>query len=166
MKERFSERKGLTKKKIEIIKDTLDLQMKNRLWNAFIQTIWNHFKIYGLTVMFKEFFRNLWDKLFKLPIDNIPNRHDRILSIFRDIFLGDIEYYLILDFIEYFVRNYLNDKIKNNFKNACNQVLKEELSVYRIVGDSIIELTSEQEIETIEHALEVSPENNRTCVRS
>ncbi|KKK91362.1 hypothetical protein LCGC14_2713730 [marine sediment metagenome] len=158
MKERFSERKGLTKKKIEIIKNTLDLQMKNRLWNAFMQTIWPHFKTYGLTNMFKQFFRNLWDNFFKSPIDTIPERHDHILSIFRDIFLGDTEFYVIFDFIEYLVRNYLNNNIKNNFKDACNQILKEELSAYRIVGDSIMELTSEQEIETIDYALEVSPD--------
>lgn len=158
MKERFSERKGLKKKKVEIIKNALDPQMKNRLWNAFMQTIWTHFKIYGLTNMFKQFFRNLWDNFFKSPIDNIPNRHDHLLSIFRDIFLGDTEFYFIFDFIEYLVRNYLNDNIKNNFKDACNQVLKEELSAYRIVGDSIMELTSEQEVEAIEYALEVSPD--------
>jgi len=158
MNNRFSKRKGLTEKKNEIIKDTLNIEMKNRLWNAFIQTIWSHFKAYGLTVTFKQFFRDLWDNFFKSPIDTIPNRYDQLFSLFRDIFLGDTEYYFILDFIEYLIRNYLNDSIRENFKDACNQVLKEELSLYRIVGDSIMELTSEQEIETIEHALEVSPD--------
>jgi hypothetical protein len=166
MNNRFSERKGLKEKKREIIKDALDVEMKNRLWNAFIQTIWDHFKVYGLTRMFKQFFIDLWDNYFKVPIDEMPDRHDHLYSIFRDIFLGETEYYLTLDFIEYFIRNYINDTIRNNFKNACNQVLKEELSIYRIVGNSIIELTSEQEIEEIEHALEFSPDPVRTHINT
>lgn len=39
MNKRFSERKYLKGKKVEIIKESLNQEMKNRLWNDFLQTI-------------------------------------------------------------------------------------------------------------------------------
>ena len=88
MKDRFSERKGLVEIRNELMKNDLTKEMRNRLWNAFTKTIWNHFRAFGLAHNFNQFFADLWDNHFKAPTDKLPHKRDHIYTILRGFFLG------------------------------------------------------------------------------
>ncbi len=58
------------------------------------------------------------------------------------------------DFIEFVAQNYGDKRITDAFMKGCNTYLEQELSAYRFVGEKITPITSEQEIEAVEQAIQ------------
>ncbi|ACR80644.1 AbiJ-NTD4 domain-containing protein [Kosmotoga olearia] len=168
---RFSERMGYKKPKTEIQYESMDDDLRNRIWSLLYSFYWGIMeepekrsylikeKLRGYENEYALFilFRKMWFYFLKKPIDEMPTYWPKLYSEIRKIYFS-FPWYEVYDFIEFIVDNFgdKGPKGKQNegFIDLCNEVLKEELSAYRFVDGVITPITNEIEISEIEHALE------------
>jgi len=158
--ESFSQRKGLKPVKSVIQVDSMDEDLRNGLWNTLFLFYWDllNSKKYGYLISYYEemniLFKRLWHLYFKWPLDTLddywPITHKQIKDIFFN-FTWDEVY----SFIAFVANNHPDDDWNSKFMDACNEVLERELSAYRFVGGVITQITSEEEINEIEEALDI-----------
>jgi hypothetical protein len=159
----FSQKKGLKPIRAIMQSDDMDQDLRVALWNILNIYYWDHFRAEfdrGHSTDEQEeaitLCKILWMWHFNLPVDTMPYEwHDLYIEI-RAKYLA-FSWNEVYDFIEYvaavFKLNYPNNQVNSNFIAACNNILKKELSAYRIVGDIIVQITSEEEITEIEGIL-------------
>jgi len=130
----------------------MDDDLRNSLWNEFTLNFYEPDREIFLGVT-----RILWAKFFKYQLDELPVRllyqtYARIKSAFFEIDWDEV-----YDFIEFVANiNYLRARNRiENFVVNCNDILKEELSVYRFIDKVLTKITSEEEIAEIEEALSI-----------
>lgn len=155
MKNRFRERLGLFNKKTTIPKDKMPDDLRNTLWSISCEKIAQipNDKSYGnhLTDL-SEFFKFLWRDFFKKPIDTLeisngvinPEKHYEYL---RNWYF-DAKWYEIYEYLEYCA-----DIFEPPFIAECNEYLERELSAFRFVGTTLLEIDSTEEIKEIESAI-------------
>ena len=98
--------------------------------------------------------RALWIDYFREPIDEIDDSWENCREHIRDYFF-DAQWWEVYDFVE-FVANSTHEKetsVKEGFIKNCNYHLQRENSAYRFVSGKIVEITSKEEIESIESAI-------------
>ncbi len=153
----FSERMGLKPIREVLQKDSMDDELRNRLWSLLNQCYWDQFsgleKIHYLDEE-KEFFVQLWDVYFKKPLDTLSDYFDETHDDIREAFFK-CKWNNVYDFIEFVANNYPDEELNEKFVELCNCRLQEELSAYRFVGKMIILITSDEEISAIEEALQI-----------
>lgn len=152
----FSERKGLTKPRTVIQTDSIDIELRNRLWNLLYGYYWKT-QDWGYRVRptpeIESFLLALWHEYLKVPVDSMSVYW---ADVYRDLreFYYKFEWYRVYDFLELIVAKH-PEKVRNKkFIEECNEVLVSELSGYRFVGEQICPITSKEEISEIEEALE------------
>jgi len=153
---RFSERRGYKSIRNEIQREELDEKTRNLLWNVFLEKVW-----YGVVnrldynaPMIRSFIFKLWDEFFEEPIDTIPSNQRDVYNIIKSFFF-EPKWYETFDYIEFIAENFPNIYGANRlFVEGCNVVLKRKLSAYRLVGDTITEISSEEEIAEIAEVLD------------
>ncbi|MFW9879457.1 MAG: AbiJ-NTD4 domain-containing protein [Candidatus Thorarchaeota archaeon] len=153
---RFSERKGYKAIRKEIQKEDLDRKTCNSLWNEFLEKIWyGAINRRGIRDKFiRPFIKKLWAEFFEEPIDTIPSNPQGVYNIIKSIFF-ESNWYEIFDFLEFTSENFPNIMGANQFfVEGCNEVLKRKLSAYRLVGNTITEISSEEEIAEIAEILD------------
>ena len=154
----FSQRKGFTPVRTLLQKDGMDAALRNRLWNAFLALFrkLNESAVYTdvPSDALQFFTKAVWDDFYRSPLDTIPSHPRDIYADFRKRFF-EWEWSRVYDFLE-FCAQLLSQHFSQEFVNTCNMVLEAEMSAYRFVGSQIVELTSTEEIESIEGALAVS----------
>lgn len=157
----FSQRKGIKPIKSVIQVDSMDDDLRNGLWNTLHINYWKRWndadystnmEIYPELDSFTQF---LWHGLFKRPIDTRSEDWNDALKYIRKHFFA-CSWAEAYDFIEFTANNYPDTRLNNEFMETCNAVLKQELSAYRFVGNSLAQITSEEEISEIEEALAAS----------
>lgn len=145
----FSERIGL--KPIKTLPaDSLDPGLRNRLWNA-VRSCYLSGAAWSPEL--DEFVRRLWDEYFKWPLDAIP--YGSALHSIRDYFF-DAKWYEVYDFVEFCAAVFPSESANVRFIAQANAVFVQELAAYRFVGGRLVRITSEQEIDAVEEALEAS----------
>lgn len=162
----FSERKGLKPKRVKIQIDSMDDELRNGLWNALTVSYWNRYHQMGFLTSTEpddqalaDLLRIIWHRYFKLPIDTIPWSWDDALKTIRSYYYS-AKWNEVYDFVEFVANNDPFDADTKEhshslqFTRLCNAVLKQELSGYRFVGRTIVEVTAKEEIAEIEQALE------------
>lgn len=128
-------------------------ELRSSLWNVLYRKKWGapDFRTDSSTDM-QRFSDSLWSFHFKEPTDSRPRsafgRGHMILEEIRERFFA-YQWWEVYDFLE-FTLNYFRDKTLNK---AINDVLSVELAGYRFVNDCITDLTSEEEIGSVELAL-------------
>ncbi|MFM0086726.1 hypothetical protein PQR46_07270 [Paraburkholderia sediminicola] len=152
----FSQRKGLKPVKSVIQKNSVDDALRHGLWDALHLCIWQKLEYFSFQTDFANsnlwfLFQMYWHGYFKRPLDNLPDRFHSAHQIVRDYVLK-CEWFELYDFIE-FTAKHGPDDMKNEFINFCNNVLEREMSAYRFIGDQLTEITSDEEITSIESAL-------------
>ena len=168
---KFSERMGYIKPKTEIQYESMDDDLRNKIWSLVCLSYW---KIMGgpdqSSYLVKEerrgyeneyalyiFFQRMWFHFLKKPIDEMPTYWPELYRKIKKIYLN-FPWYEVYDFIEFIVTNFGDKEPQNErnrrFINLCNKALKEELSAYRFVDGVITPITNETEISEIERALE------------
>ncbi|MFS1707742.1 AbiJ-NTD4 domain-containing protein [Acinetobacter baumannii] len=155
----FSKRKGLVPFKLEIQKESIDNDLRYGLWNALHIGIWEKYDGDTYYVPFEKsnlfwLFRKYWHNLFKMPIDNMPNNFRNVIERIRKYFF-ECKWYEVYDFIEFTSQN-CPDELKEDFIEFINSLLEKELSAYRFVDEQLTDITDEQEIESIETAINSS----------
>lgn len=160
--ELFSQRKGIKPIKSFMQVDSMDDDLRNGLWDNVTICYWDKvkdelsFNAYlqlDLNKPIVRLIKFLWHKYFKEPIDTINSEWHITYEKIREYYFKSA-WYEVYDFIEFITNNYLNESVNNNFMELCNSVLERELSAYRFVGGKIAQMTSEEEINEIEEALQ------------
>ena len=140
----FSVRHGYQQLK-SIQYESMDADLHICLWNV----LHDCFPDSKNSMYLHPIFRNIWEDFLKKPHDEY-NNYKLIGSIdpIKKIFLSS-EWHKVFDLIEFLIP--LLDS-PTEFIERCNQTLEQENSAYKIVGGRVLEITAEQEIESIESA--------------
>lgn len=157
---KFSERHGFSPLK-GIQLNSMDKELRISLWNVIQNYFLKFIEIPNFLMNragnnFYFFFRNeIWGQHLKKPVDDLKSRY--FIFQFREIFFSNLDWYKVYDLIELIVTKYpispYKDR-KNDFIKRCNSVLQRENSAYRIIGSIIAPITSKEEINEIEEALD------------
>jgi len=156
---KFSQKIGKTPVKNIIQIDSIDKDLKNRLWNAIVDI----FKMDDNSGYNHNLLSNhIWATFFNETKDMIPN--GGYYTFIRNWFFEKSQWYEIYDFIEYLSLLYSNYYRLHNdiqcrietridFCGLFNLIFEQELSGYRIIDKQIVPITSDVEIESINMAL-------------
>jgi hypothetical protein len=157
---KFSERRGIKPIKNVIQTDDMDADLRTGLWNALSLFYWDDVVTrYGYSYhesdeLISRLCRSIWLNYFKHPLDTLPSDWGPTYQILREYFFA-CHWYEAYDFLEFVPSNYLAPYSDTNakFRDYCNRILERELSAYRFVGNKLTQITSEEEIAAVEHAL-------------
>lgn len=157
----FSERYGYDKTDVKRLYEDVPEEIRVRIWNVF-------YKYYfiekdGVIIgAIPDFITFIWDKFFKKDLSKLISSRTFPISIYNNPVVPKIKkefmtipWYKVYNFIEFFMEN-IPDEAKDSEKiiiNEINQILEEEKVPYRIVSDKVTPLTSKEEIEEVENAL-------------
>lgn len=160
---KFSQRIGVTPTEKLFQKDSVDTDLLNSLWSVLTIFYWKKYDknrrldwIHGSNL--SNLFDELWVYYFKKPLDSLPPEfygNSGAHSVLRNYFFN-AEWYEVYDFIE-FIAQHGPKPSKKPFINSCNEFLERENSSYRFVDERIIEISSAEEINEIEAAIENAP---------
>lgn len=153
----FSQRKGLKPVRSLIQVGSMDAELRNALWDVLQLSLWDEEVNSGYRGDLEDsnlhwLFRLYWHKYFKKPIDSLPQKTRVAIAVLRQHFF-ECEWYDIYDFIE-FSANHADENLSGHLVKLANIVLVRELSAYRFVDKKIVEISSEEELKSIEDALE------------
>lgn len=150
----FSERTGIKPVRSQIQKESIDLKLKNGLWNCLTSSYWKKVNSAHLEKnnAMGALIQKIWLDYFKEPTDTIPFLWNDTLLTLRNYFFKT-SWNDVYDFIEFIPKNYEHQVTNDAFISGCNTILKREVSAYRFIGGEIVEITSEHEILAIEEAL-------------
>jgi hypothetical protein len=147
----FSERMGLKPTRSVLQKDSVDDVLRNRLWNLVTESVWGEFsRHYWAGSPGDMFFKRLWNFHYGEPTDHRPNHRDGAIAEVRSRYFN-WDWWEVYDFIEFVARNHPNDP-RSEFPNSCNRILERDLSAYRFVRNTLVPITSDQELEAIQSA--------------
>ncbi len=147
---RFSQRIGKIAAKKDIQLEEIDEELKNRLWNIIKL---NYLDNLDRIDEYELFANTLWHRLYKLPVDTIPQYNYLIEAFIREKYYSS-EWFEIYDFIEFILNLDFLKKMNIIFAKKFNQVLKQEFSGYRIIDNKVAPISNELEIEEISTAIE------------
>ena len=156
---RFSERLGITPEKMVQL-DDMDDELRNRLWNA-IRYEWYSWS-QGVRL---GFYRSAWDVFFKRSIDAIKSsEHQRFGAVRKYYFACSwSEAYDLVEFTcksaSTLSKRRTSAQTESQFQvlvARVNGALESERSGYRFLDNSLVLITSPEEISEIESAL-ISP---------
>ncbi|WP_085747817.1 AbiJ-NTD4 domain-containing protein [Pseudomonas sp. R45(2017)] len=157
----FSKRMGITPSTKVIQSESMDIDLRNSLWNALIAFYWNLYRSPPRrTVGREDFVRgsnlhqlaiSIYMFHYKQPIDTIDEYWEYFLQRIRVTFFK-AQWNAVYDFIEFVVQNG-PDTNKKKFLEACNDIFERENSAYRFVAEQITPITSSEEINEIEQAI-------------
>lgn len=150
---RFSERYGYKPVHEIIQKESINADLKNRLWSNIYDSFFTYY-IHDIAG-FDYSIRQLWVKFFKKKSDELPYPPNNVINALKVLFTKN-EWFEIYDLIEEIIGLYQKEytELKKLFIQDLNQTLEEENSAYRVINEKVTEITSEQEIQSIEEALE------------
>jgi hypothetical protein len=154
---RFSQRIGKRPVKTVLQIESMDDDLKNRLWNSILEDFFDQIsdhKDYSFSESDKiKVCKYIWKEFFKRPIDKLPKlmmssavSSNGVIEDIREWYFK-AEWFEIYDFIEFIIN------ISPNFHERCNQILVSEISGYRIINGLVVQITSEEEVQEIEEAL-------------
>lgn len=160
---KFSQRIGKKAVRDTLQIESIDQPLANKLWNNFLNDFVSdveHFQSRNQNQELDIILRNIWDDFFENRADEIPKYNTgeistgEVLYYIKKQFFKS-EWYEKYDFIEFIsaIDNYLH---YTEFTKKCNETLEKESSGYRIIENTIVQLTSENEIQSIEEAIDFS----------
>ncbi|SBL57757.1 Uncharacterised protein [Klebsiella michiganensis] len=161
----FSQRMGITPLVKAIQLESMDQDLRYGLWNVLQVCFWDQRgnEVYR---QFDRVTRRIWFTFFKLPIDKCPqfftyDMYDDLtdscaFSVCRKFFLNsNTKWYQLYDFIEFIYNEFeLSESVKDNAIKFLNHMLERENAAYRFVGFQFVAISDENEINSIETALE------------
>jgi hypothetical protein len=153
MKLNFLQRMGQVPSVKNLQLDTMDNDLRNGLWNVYMQDVVQYFASIDKLSEYGDF---LWRFFYKLPIDERPNRGRLIEEIKADFF--SYNPFEVYNFIEFHVSSdfyYSLQFDSHQFINHCNTVLEEEFSAFRFLERMLTPISNEVEIGEITEALTV-----------
>ena len=130
--------------------------LRNALWNIVKIIYWDAVRDAYLSSYhnqtIKALCNRLWHKFFRLTLDTLPDDWGDARDIIREKYFR-FDWYEVYDFVEFLAENYPDKTQNDQFIAAINNVLQAEVSGYRFVDGKIAQITSNEEIESIEAAV-------------
>lgn len=158
---RFSQRTGITPATKLAQRESIDEELRASLWSLLSLFYWDNYEpprreMYGRFDYVQDsslhpLVLSLWLHYFKRPTDTIDKYWEQCHGRLRKYFF-EAEWYEVYDFVE-FVADYGPEEQKLKFIETANSYLARENSAYRFIGNQIGEITSAEEISTVETAL-------------
>ena len=149
---RFSDRIGATVPRSILQVDSIDLDLRNCLWQACIEHyIFPRVSLFNKDCYFKYIISMIYVDFFKKAADQTPYGHDANINQLRYWFF-EAEWWDVYNFVE-FLLNALPDE---GFAKRLNFFLEREKSGYRVVGDAVLKITDPIEIEAINISADLS----------
>ena len=158
----FSQRYGYTPVRVNIQKERIDSELLNVIWNTVYEYYLEGSSEYWRELPDSKFFlfRCIWTDVFRETLDKAPVKTNSFIQRVKTYFF-ESEWYNVYNLIEFFPENYYGDddedynydEHNNSFINEMNNVLAKYLSAYRFVDNQIVEITSQDEIDSIETAI-------------
>ncbi|MBD0257397.1 MAG: hypothetical protein ICV83_16890 [Cytophagales bacterium] len=158
---RFSQRIGKTPVRQALQVESIDLALKNRVWNIIQENFFDKLDPYagsGSESQLAIVCAYIWKEFFEKPINDIPSYQGGgvytigFMNYLRDWYFK-AQWFQIYDLVEFIAQLNIQSVVPD-FVNYCNYGLEKEASGYRIVKRSVVKITSEEEINEIEEALE------------
>lgn len=153
----FSQRYGYKPIKSIVQIEAVDDELRISLWNALDSFYWS--RVEPQYILDGETNRRvLWllehirSEYFKLPIDTIGRSWEPVYKYLRNYYFS-CSWNEVYDFIEFVAEHYYTNSVNDSFREECNGVLKREISGYRFIGDTVAQITAEEEVAEIEEAL-------------
>jgi len=160
---KFSERMGYTKPKDVIQYKSIDIELKNDLWNLYYGNYLEgaaHQDIMFSRVDFRIYFKKLWTDFLKKKINEIPDDTNTFIKLVEiDFFDNSKKWYFIYDLIEFTFYTFDFHQISNKsyfnyqIESQLNTILERNLAGYRFINKQFVPITNEQEIQTLSDAL-------------
>ncbi|MCY3945168.1 MAG: hypothetical protein OXF44_02645 [Anaerolineaceae bacterium] len=152
----FSQRMGLRPVRTELQKYGMDEALRTRLWNALHNS-------YFWERDFPEYdnlwpvAKHLWDALLRRPVDTLPETGWDFIRAIRAHYFS-CEWDEVYDLIEEVLKTPPRAGTIEEFTTACNRVLSDESSYYRLINNRITPVFSEEGRGAIEDAIKDSPD--------
>lgn len=163
---RFSQRIGKKNIRESLQIENIDDALENKLWNNILTDFLDKVSNNGngrnesdLVVLSKL----IWQNFFVRKIDEIPSYSsgdvytNGVVEFIRNWYIG-AEWYEKYDFIEYLSE--IDKVVKLGFTEKVKITLKKEMAGYTIINNKIVQINSEQEIDSIEEALKNTSKYN------
>jgi hypothetical protein len=157
----FSHRRGLKPYEKKIQHESVDEELRNRLWslvNIFFWDRWKRDYRYDSRAQeIETLLDKLWFGYFKKPLDTRPYMHDSgygqksAYEVLRNYFFT-CDWNEVYDFIEFIVAG-VSDHLIKRFPDSINTVLVEENSAYRLIQGQFTPITNKEEIAAVEDAM-------------
>ncbi len=152
----FSQRKGYKPVSETIQIDSISPQLRNSLWNILSVSVFSinyHVSVDSISrddskSRIINICRYILIFYFKIPVDSIPYNFSTYVNHLRDYFF-ECEWFEVYDFLEILL-SFLDSETINI---QINIVLERELSGFRYVDGVFTDITSQQEIESLESVL-------------
>ena len=166
-KMKFSERYGYAQVKQTIQFESMNQYLRTGLWNVLTVHLWCKRKSYSPTLEHNLLYKitsRIWAIHFKRRVDDLSLSWVNIMGDI-DSFFFHCSWNEVYDLIEFISQNYeWDDKVQ--FVDHCNEVLKRELSGWRLVNDEIAPITESHELDAIQQAIDKSAESVRMHLQS
>jgi len=149
----FSQRKGLKPIRSTIQIDSADAPLRNQIWNVLSTVLWvNRPENLSHSDPVNSMLKRLWVHHYELIIDDLKSTYNAAYKIKEDILNG--EWYHLYDILQFIANDpAIDTNIAKRFITLINIVLEKYLSGYRFIDKMIVDITAEQELESIETAL-------------
>lgn len=159
----FSQRFGYAQPCLDLQDTDLPETLLNGLWDtvylSFFQNI-AEYDIIGDQVRVNDDFENLtksiWFHFFRKPIDTRSSNAKFAVSQIRKFFFG-ASFFQVYDFLEYLAQCEIEYFLRNdggaNFAQYCNRVFERERAAFRFAGTTLVKITNELELESIEKSM-------------
>jgi hypothetical protein len=158
---RFSERQGIVPVEKIIQRESIDNELRNSLWSLLNIYYWDSYNKNKYTMLERSDFvegsnmapliTRLWLHYFKKPVDTIPEYFWDCVKKLREYFFA-AKWYEVYDFVEFIAANGPEEN-REGFIEVCNSCLERENSAYRFANGILTEITSEQEVQSLEEAI-------------
>lgn len=152
---KFSERIGKTEPRTVLQVDEISPGLRNLLWNRYL-AFKEDLEMYPFSLQrgpndFTNHIVDLWTNFFKRPLDEIQFGYlefdeEKVFNNIRKFFFN-CSWFEVYDFLEFSFTDFPETQ------KSCNVVLKKEMSAYRFIEGTLVQVTSEEEIAEIENAL-------------
>ncbi|MFP3678856.1 hypothetical protein SB725_17295 [Pseudomonas sp. SIMBA_041] len=155
----FSQRMGLLPASKVIQSDSIDIDLRNTLWNILSECYWSTFypdysthKILSGS-NFEEFSKALYSRFYKTTLDTLPWGWDTILEQLKKEIVSGV-WHRTYSLLEFIIENGpgASDTCERCML-LCNEAFARENSAYRFVARKLTEITSPEEIHEIEVAI-------------
>lgn len=156
---------GITPLRKAIQIGSMDEELRYGLWNVLQVCFWDK-NNYETSKQLDGVVKSIWFSFFKLPLDSCPafyienyygNQSDKSgHTICRKFFLArETKWWELYDFVEFIFNQFeLSENSKKGAVDFLNRMLERENAAYRYVGSQLVAISDENEITTIETALE------------
>jgi len=154
MAEHFSDRILVSKPPRVFQKDCADEQLRTDLWNVWYAAYWEHDEWYGNSADEDPYLDFIWTDLLHLRLNELHRKsYEKALHVLQDRWF-DSNWYECYDILQVTVGYEMDLRTRQHFVKELNLILAQDLSAYHFVDGHCVPITTDEEIDAVESALQ------------